>query len=261
MASCDEQSDVTVEGTLAKHLVAIQGVVRSMRAGRLAAVVAAVALFLVPSAGVAWAADDYLLTSDPAPHDQLEDVPGWVTLVFKTASDAKLAKIVVQNSQGQDVTTGPLIVEGTNVTAQLMDGLSQDTFTVTYRTSDAKDGPRGGAFQFSYGPGHWTNVDDTWIGAGEEPPQIKTPPPPAPDPTYSETPETPATSEPEPSGTVIAPESSEEPSEATPEPQEQAASGIQPWWFAVGGVLLVAAVGVWAFERNRLRKRNGTHAG
>lgn len=230
-----------------------------MRAGRLAAAVAALALFLVPSTGVAWAADDYLLTSDPAPHDQLEDVPGWVTLVFKTASDAKLAKIVVQNSQGQDVTTGPLIVEGTNVTAQLMDGLKQDTFTVTYRTSDAKDGPRGGAFQFSYGPGHWTNVDDTWIGASEEPSQIKSPPPPAPDPTYSDTPEA---SEPSPSETVIAPVTGEEATpESTPASQEQATSGIQPWWFVVGGVLLVAALGVWAFERRRLRKQNGTHAG
>ena len=41
------------------------------------------------------AADDYLVGSDPQPRQELSEVPGWVTLAFRTKASAKLAKILV----------------------------------------------------------------------------------------------------------------------------------------------------------------------
>lgn len=234
-----------------------------MRYRRIAGLLSAFALLFLAPATPASAVDDFLVTSDPAPHDELDQVPGWVTLVFETAADAELARIVVMNSAGQDVTTGTLIVEGTNVTTQLMGGLQKDTYTVVYRTSDPQNDPRGGAYQFSYGPGAWTEVDDTWIGASEEPSVIASPPPAAPEPEYTPEPEeTEASSDPSESS-ESEPESSEAetPEAETPEaelPDEQPSNA--PLWFGIGGALLVAAGGVYAFERRRAGKGGGKHS-
>jgi methionine-rich copper-binding protein CopC len=189
----------------------------------------------------AQAADDYLVTSNPAPHDELDNPPGWVTLVFKTDASAKLAKIVVQNGKGLDVTTGDIIVEGTNVTVQLMSNLPKDTFTVTYRTSDAKGKPRGGTFQFSYGPGTWTEVNDTWIGESAEPSAIASPPSAAP--------------EPEESPSVASSAPSQEPSA---EPGQPAGSGSPNalWWYVGGGALVIVAGGALALGRRRRQNRH-----
>lgn len=217
-----------------------------MRARILAGVVAGLVLALGVTPTFAQAADDYLVTSNPAPHDEVDNPPGWVTLVFKTEASAKLAKIVVQNGSGLDVTTGDAIVEGTNVTVQLLSNLPQDTFTVTYRTSDAKGQPRGGAFQFSYGPGTWTDVNDTWIGASAEPTVIASPPSAAPQPEEppSVDPSTPtqepATTAPATTGPTTGP--------------GQPSGGADPnlvWWLVGGGALLAAAGGGYALARRR----------
>lgn len=213
-----------------------------MRARILAGVMAGLVLVLGAPASAARAADDYLVTSNPAPHDELDNPPGWVTLVFKTDASAKLAKIVVQNSRGLDVTTGDIIVEGSNATVQLLSNLPKDTFTVTYRTSDAKGNPRGGTFQFAFGSGTWTNVDDTWVGASEQPTVIASPPSPAPEETAtaSSTAESPA-----PSGQSTAPT-------AEPEQPSQDGSPNSLWWYLGGGAILIAAaVGIVLGRRRR----------
>ena len=167
-----------------------------MRFRRLFAVLT-IGLLLVFAAGGAAprAEDDYLIGNDPQPRQELKEGPGWVTLAFRTKANAKLAKILVLDAKGKNVTAGALIVEGTNVTTQLEFDLPRGTYSVYYRTSDASGKPRGGAFQFAYGTGEWTPLDtDVWVGEEEQPPIIANPDPnatepgtPTPTPTESPT--------------------------------------------------------------------------
>lgn len=217
-----------------------------MRTGRLLAALTA-GLLLAGSTGTpAWAADDYLVVSDPGVHDELDRAPGWVTLVFRTESSATYAAIVVHNSAGENVATGGLVVEGTNVTTQLISGLPKGTYTVIYRTEDSSGEPRGGAFQFSYGPGAWTDVDDTWVGESEEPSVIATPPSPAPE-------QTPPASEPPAESPSEAASSPAQQSESpTAEPPVAPADGGNPpgWMVGAGAVVILGAVsGVIAYRR------------
>ena len=239
------------EGTLDAEQLLDRGGGTDVRARILAGVVAGLALVLGVTPTVAQAADDYLVTSNPAPRDEVDNPPGWVTLVFRTEASAKLAKIVVQNGAGLDVTTGDIIVEGTNVTVQLISNLPRDTFTVTYRTSDAKGEPRGGAFQFSYGPGTWTDVNDTWIGASAEPTVIASPPSAAPEPEEPPTadPATP-TQEPATTGPATTGPTTE------PGPPSGGGDPNAVWWFVGGGVLLAAAGGGYALARRRGTNRS-----
>lgn len=153
-----------------------------MRLRRWIAAVAALAValpaLLAAGTAPAYAEDDYLVHSSPNRQAELDLMPGWVTLVFKTRASAKLAKIVVLDAAGANVTTGALIVEGTNVTTQLAFELPRGTYSVYYRTSDADGEPRGGAYQFAYGPGQWTPLDaEVWRGEAEQPPIIANPDP------------------------------------------------------------------------------------
>ena len=142
------------------------------------ALVAGLLLVLAVAPATARADDDYLIGSDPQPHQELIDTPGWVTLAFKSKASAKLAKIIVLDAKGANVTTGALIVEGTNVTTQLAFDLPKGTYSVYYRTSAADGQPRGGAFQFAYGKGEWTPLDkEVWVGQAEEPPIMSNPDP------------------------------------------------------------------------------------
>jgi methionine-rich copper-binding protein CopC len=200
----------------------------------------------------ATAADDYLLASDPLPHQQLKEQPGWVTLAFKSKASAKLAKILVLDSSGKNVTSGALIVEGTNVTTQLAFGLPKGTYTVHYRTSDQSGQPRGGAFQFAYGSGNWTAIDkDVWVGEAEEPPVISNPDPNAtetptalPSPSVTPTPSSGATDQPTSAG----------PSTASAAPNTPAqGSDLVPWLIGGGLVVVVVAAGA-GYYAYRTRK-------
>lgn len=130
------------------------------------------ALFLlVALPAVAAHAAGPLVASEPRPKQELSRAPGWVTLAFGHDLDTGIAKVVVTDSSGQPVTMNAPIVEGNNITMQLDDGLSKDTYTVYYRVNDSSGGLVGGAFQFAYGKGKWTKVEgSSWEGEDAQPP-------------------------------------------------------------------------------------------
>lgn len=211
----------------------------------------------------AQAVDDYLVLSTPERHAELDRRPGWVTLVFASDAGASYAAIVVQNAAGENVTVGPPIVEGDNVTIQLVDGLPRGTYTVIYRTEDADGGPRGGAYQFAYGPGNWTEVDEVWIGEDEQPPEIENPGPP---PSSLEPEETPS-AEPEPSPSPS--ESATQTPTVSPSPSETPGGTELPgepdaiptgWIVAIGAALTAIAVGAVVLLRRRGSHEAPRHA-
>ena len=127
---------------------------------------------------VAPAQADGLMASEPGVREGLDQAPGWVTLAFDTEVDPSMAKILVQDTDGRNVTTGSLIVEGTNVTTQLQDGLAPGTYTVSYRINRSDGEPAGGAYQFAYGSGDFGDPpDQTWTGRAEEPAAMNDPDP------------------------------------------------------------------------------------
>ena len=217
------------------------------------------------------------VASDPQDRQELGDAPGAVTLAFERDVDPGVAKVVVIGPDGQNVTDGPLIVEGTNVTSRLRDDLPQGTYTVHFRVDGRGDRPEGGAYQFSYGPGRFTELPDrSWSGSDQEPavlrgtnpnateepdgpstslatpgvevtsegPSTDTEPPPASDPASTlEPPPGPATE------AGSAPASSTDAGSATPATATPVDGGSGTPWI-VGGVLLLVAVvfgalGVW----------------
>lgn len=229
------------------------------------------------------------VATEPRSRQQLGDQPGAVTLAFDRVVDPGVAKMIVTGPDGSNVTAGPLIVEGTNVTSQLREDLPRGTYTVHYRIDGRGGQPEGGAFQFSYGKGDFrTPTDRSWSGSKNEPkvlsgtnpnssdnadpsgppatPGIEvtsrtgstdpqppaTEPPPVPSPTGPTTDQPSATSS-DRTGTGGA---SSEPTTTTT-PSTTAGSGATP--FVVGAVLVLAAlvggaVGIW-----QVRKRRGPH--
>lgn len=216
-------------------------------------------------------ADGLIVASEPMEHEELDAAPGWVTLAFGDVIDPGVAKMLVLDSQGRDVTTGQLIVEGTNMTSQLSGNLPQGTYTVQYRIDRPDGEPQGGAFQFSYGPGRWSEVGKRqWSGSDQEPDVMKNTNPhatttEAPEPSTSTT--VPEVEGGEASGPTVAPtpaptsasaasptgsaSASEEPVPATDQPtaapstpseEPDAGRNALPW--IIGGVLLLAAIGV-----------------
>lgn len=218
--------------------------------------VAALVLFFLWSspAPAARADDDLLVASDPYQHQELTDPPSGVVLAFSREVDAAAAQIVVTNSAGKSVNINSLIVEGTNVTAQVKPNLPEDTYTVHYQVN-RKDGQvEGGAFQFAYGKGTWTNLpDERWSGNSAQPTVIA-----------SEEPEPVAT--PSDSASPTPSESASEPASATPAAPSTppavpgtADGGTGPWlWAGLGGLVVAAAGGGYAFYR---RGRSGRSAG
>ncbi len=202
------------------------------------------------------AADDYLVGSDPQPRQELSEVPGWVTLAFRTKASAKLAKILVFDAGGRNVTTGALIVEGTNVTSQLYFDLPKGTYSVYYRTSDASGKPRGGAFQFAYGKGNWTPLDkEVWVGEEEQPPVLANPDPNATEPAKpgESTPATPSTSA-SPSEPAATPQPSDSPTATAPAEQPAASDNSAAGWLVAGGIVVAGLIGwgaVLMVRRNR----------
>lgn len=203
------------------------------------------------------AADDYLVGSDPQPRQELSEVPGWVTLAFRTKASAKLAKILVFDAGGRNVTTGALIVEGTNVTSQLDFDLPKGTYSVYYRTSDTSGKPRGGAFQFAYGKGNWTPLDkEVWVGEEEQPPVLANPDPNATEPAKpgESTPATPSAPGTSPSEPTATPQPSASPTATAPAEQPAASDNSAAGWLVAGGIVVAGLIGwgaVLMVRRNR----------
>lgn len=214
---------------------------------------AALALALIAMSTLAEPAhsDTLIVASDPRPKAELADRPGWVTLAFKRDVDVSVAKILVLSSNGDNVTVGPLIVEGTNVTTQLVSELPKDTYTVMYRIDRPDGQPEGGAFQFAYGTGHWTTIPQaSWSGQSAQPTVMANPNP------KGTTAAPPPTEVPSESASPTASESASAPGTNEPSagPSEPAqGSSSLPWWFALILVALGCGAGVWWFVNRRGR--------
>lgn len=199
------------------------------------------------SAAPAHAADDFVQSSDPAPHQELTQVPGWVTLVFKGEADASLATIVVLDESGSNVAAGPMIVEGTNVTTQLRSGLRKGTYTVYYRTTDEFGEPRGGSYQFAYGKGDWTPQEsEVWKGESAQPTILDDagdPPSPSPTPTEPTSEVTPTPSSSGSGSSTVVP---------TPQPSQSPSDGLG---WVVGAAAAAAALTGGALLLWWLRRR------
>jgi methionine-rich copper-binding protein CopC len=196
----------------------------------------------------ATAAEELLAASDPYKHQELTDPPSGVVLAFEREVDAAAAQIVVTNSAGKSVNVNSLIVEGTNVTAQVKPNLPKGTYTVHYQV-DRKDGQvEGGAFQFSYGKGEWTKLpDERWSGNSAQPTVIASA---EPDPvTEAPTSETPSATE---SVSPSAPAPTETATSVGPAPVGGGADPA-PWLWGGAAVVLAAAAGGIAWRRSASR--------
>lgn len=214
-------------------------------------------LFLILALPVAQAhAAGGFVASEPRPKQELSQPPGWVTLAFPHELDAGVAKLVVTNSKGEPVTKDAPIVEGTNITMQLDDGLPKDTYTVHYRVN-AKDGSLvGGTFQFAYGKGRWTQAaSSSWEGSEEQPPILSDTDPwgrPEGNPTGKPLPDVVVEQSDGPTIEVVEPTPEETPSpEATaaeestaPVVEEEDSGGMHPGVVAVIAVVVAAGVAV-----------------
>lgn len=208
------------------------------RFGKTLAMAVMTAVGLISSAHVAVAADSLVVASDPYEHQELDAPPSGVVLAFEREVDASIAQIVVTDKRGNNVNINSLIVEGTNVTAQLKPNLPKGTYTVHFQVKRSDGQREGGAFQFSYGPGEWTSLPDRrWSGDSAQPTVLASPvvstSTALPTPVESET----ATPPPSPSASATPSPS------ATPSAPAQNSVGL---WVGVAavGVVLVAAVGV-----------------
>ena len=225
-----------------------------------------------------------LVATEPLARQELDDPPGWVTLAFGFDVDAGVAKVIVANGNGENVTSGALIVEGTNVTTQLRSGLDKGTYTVHYRVNGSKGKPQGGAYQFAYGKGSFTALpDSSWSGSDNEPAVLRgsnpnasdgpEPPPGATEPpgvqvTRTGPPTEPAstTSNPQPTDAPTQ-ESTQAPPSGSDSPTDQPSSaagtpttstdGPSKTPFVVGGILALAALGGGAYGVYRTRNPKG----
>ncbi len=114
------------------------------------------------------------VATEPQARAELDRPPGAVTLAFDFEVDPSVAKVLVLDAHGANVSAGTLIVEGTNVTTLLEQDLSRGTYTVHYRVARSGGETQGGAYQFSYGKGSFSApADRSWTGSEEEPPVIR----------------------------------------------------------------------------------------
>lgn len=213
------------------------------RAGRL---LAALVLALVAGSLVAvpaHAADDLLVSSDPYEHQELSDPPSGVVLAFDRKVDAAAAQIVVTNSDGASVNINSLMVEGTNVTAQVKPNLPKGTYTVHYQVNRSDGQVEGGAFQFSYGSGTWTTLKDRrWSGNTAQPTVIASAQPDPATATSSASASTSASTEPSSGAEPTTPDASASASaSAMPDSGATSGSGATGWLIG-GGVVVLAAV-------------------
>ena len=200
-----------------------------------------------------------LKVSNPAAHEELSEPPGWVSLAFDGRVKRSLLKVLVLDSAGRNCVVGDLIYQGSAVLVQLQDDLPQGTYTVQYQV-DRKDGqPEGGAFQFAYGKGQWTDVNASWSGTAQQPPEMANPDPMATGPVQppSTTPPVVEVSD-EPTPSDLPSGSSPGTTQTTPAPLDspgalsgQAGNPAVGWWIGGGVVVLAAAAGWWLIGRRR----------
>jgi methionine-rich copper-binding protein CopC len=228
----------------------------------------------------AQAAAGGLLTSDPQERSRLDSPPGAVTLAFDGVVDEKVAKVLVLDAKGDNVTAGPLIVENTNVTSQLQDGLPKGVYTVHYRVDGKGGEPRGGAFQFSYGSGSFSDpADKSWSGTAQEPQILRGDDPNGPERsdapatespgvevTSSDKPERSTKAPPPPTSTdTDDPDPSSTDTEGSTDPSASQTASAVPSdsgtgrGFLIGGIVLLLAVGGAAYGWYRSTKK-GTHS-
>lgn len=209
----------------------------------------------VPAASAAGA----LVASTPGPKQELDAPPAGVSLAFDRVVKRDVVKVLVLNSAGANVVVGDLVYSGSSVTVQLNNNLPKGTYTVKYQINRKDGQPEGGAYQFAYGKGKWTNIVTSWSGTAEQPPEMANPDPLATGPV--ETPSTTApvvevgdaTASPTPAATAPtagAPTTAEASPAPTPGPSGDG-SGIV---WALAGIVVLAAAGVggWLlFRRSR----------
>jgi methionine-rich copper-binding protein CopC len=207
----------------------------------LGALLAGLVVLLVPTTAHAESA---FITSDPAPQEEVNTAPGWVTVVLDRDPGSKLMKVIVLNSAGHNVGVGDLIDMGSSVMVQLIDKLPKGTYTVMYQYNRGDGEPEGGAYQFAYGKGEWTAVTASWSGWAQQPAELKDA-----DPSASPSPSAVDSEQPS-AGSSATPGQS-----AAPAP---GAGGVPSWiWWTVGAVGVVAVGGgSWAIVRTR-RGRHG----
>ncbi|MDR3070443.1 MAG: copper resistance protein CopC [Propionibacteriaceae bacterium] len=112
-----------------------------------------------------------LVVSDPEPHSETTERPGWVTLSFDESVEQDVVKILVLDQQGRNRAVGDLVYMGSAVMMQLDNDLPKGTYTVEYRIDRADGQTQGGTYQFAYGKGKWSAPErSTWSGDDEEPP-------------------------------------------------------------------------------------------
>ncbi len=266
-----------------KHVTQRRSPLVGRRSRALAALVALVALLLGTAAAAALTAAPALavtpVASEPRSRQELSQQPGAVTLAFSREVDPSVAKVLVIGPDGKNVTSGALIVEGTNVTSRLRGGLDRGTYTVHFRVDAANGDLEGGAYQFSYGDGDFADLADrSWSGEDDEPAVLR-----GTNPNGSERPEAPSTAgtpgievtsqapttseaEPpatDPPSTVKAPPgpTTEEAGSgaatsatASPDPEDDGGGGA-PW--IIGGSLLLLAVAGTVFGLWHSKKEKG----
>ncbi len=209
-------------------------------------------LFLFLAAPVASAyAQGPLVASEPRPKQELSREPGWVTLAFGHELDNGVAKLVVTNSKGEPVAKDAPIIEGTNITMQLEDGLAKDTYTVHYRVNGSDGDIVGGAFQFAYGKGKWTTIKDaSWDGAEEQPTILAETDPwgnPTPEDSESPLPDVVVEQSDGPDISVSPPATVEpSPEAAAVDEEDSASAGMSPVVIGSIGAAVVVLVGVLA---------------
>lgn len=143
---------------------------RRARSGQLVVLVAL--LVLVPTTAFA---DNSVIDSDPRPRTQSDTQPGRVTIAFEEDLPTRGATIVVQDSDGDDVTNGAYQIDANNIYTDLVYPLQRGTYTVHYRVQEKNNEPFGGEFQFSYGPGDFPPLAQdsapmqTWRGTDRIP--------------------------------------------------------------------------------------------
>ena len=245
----------------------------------------AVVTMLVLAVASAWttaapaSASARLKVSNPANHEELSEQPGWVSLAFDGTVKRSLLKVLVLDSSGRNVVVGDLVYQGSAVLLQLNNDLPKGTYTVKYQV-DRKDGqPEGGAYQFAYGKGTWTNVVASWSGTAQQPPEMANPDPMAtgpvetptttppvvevsdePAPSDTSTESAPASAQPSAGGT--APTESAAPSSSQSPAPGVATEGSSPVGWVIAGIAVLAAAGGggWWLVRRR-RQSEPTSAG
>lgn len=121
------------------------------------------AMLIVIGAGSPASADDSLLLSIPGVREQTGSMPSQVVLAFSMALDD--GTVEVFDSSGKSVASSGTTVELNNASVHLAYPLPRGTYRVEYRVVRRGDQRvYGGSYQFSYGPGKFTDLPKKTFG-------------------------------------------------------------------------------------------------